>query len=166
MRTAPRFGGDWIFRLSGAEWRELASELVPMIFALPRVLSVDHPVRPFQMLHAEAFFAGRAHRDDDLRQSYALEESAILWGRILYNCLLDSGSPRIALGLLDASTWPWSEGLGLTYVGHQVVPRPLLHMSHLYIDCGAYTQAEKPEFKATVLSHDEIVAELHEALMG
>lgn len=159
-------GGLWLYLLSASEREELDNQLVPLVRALPHLIVVDHPVMPFNLLHAEAVHGGRLQSDDELRQHHVLERFSFLWGRSLHEQHKAAETPVERMNLLDRSTTPWHRGLSLTYVGHQIVPRPLLHRSHLYIDCGAYLQAPADDFKINLLEHDAVVQELMPGLVG
>lgn len=84
--------------------------------------------------------------------------NALTWGRRLIRKVRVKESREIETlsGKLLISEQPMHPGLSLTYVGHTVLKRMVLHESHLLIDRGAFNR--KPDTRLLVLDHDEVRA--------
>lgn len=76
-----------------------------------------------------------------------------MWSRRLRKQIPHSGLSNHGL-FLTVSGQAFAPGIGLTFVGHSYVERPILYHSHLFIDTGAGT---KPDGKLSVLRVRDIV---------
>jgi hypothetical protein len=139
--------------------------LLPLVEELPRVLSVRHDRFEFKVLHAQATFEGKLLTDELLQDKAIQEGSDILWARSMIEQLPFEHLQYHQLGRIRATSTPWSHGLGLTYVGHNIVEGALLHRSHLFIDCAAHLTAHDPEGTLQLFSHDKVLEELHDACL-
>jgi serine/threonine protein phosphatase 1 len=86
----------------------------------------------------------------------------LTWGRRLVrgaNGHRDSSAPQGKLAIVEPAMEP---GLSLTYVGHTILPHPVLHRSHLFMDCGGYA-TESGEGYLMLVEHKEVVSRLREA---
>ena len=92
-------------------------------------------------------------RDQSLGQGMPLKayelsraKTVLTWGRKLiahykhedsdagWRIELESGGPSLTI-----SDYPVAEGLSPTFVGHTIVKNPIMHLSHIYLDGGAFT---------------------------
>ena len=135
-------GGDWVLELSAEQTARLHSDLLPALLKLPLVIHVEDEVQPFNVLHAEAM--GRTFEDmlgdaDLARLDLRLYEVPLTWGRRLVReaCHEARSADRVVQDV-TVTRAPVHPGLSLTYVGHSILPAPVLHRSHLFMDCGAY----------------------------
>lgn len=161
--SAVRGGAQWLYHLTPQRRDELYQVLLPKVRALPKVLKVGHSRVGFKILHAQATFGTTFLNDELLENETVLECSDILWARSLVESLVDQPVQYFELGSVWASSTPWAPGLGLTYVGHNIVNNALLHRSHLFIDCGAYLTAQDPQETLRLFEHDKVVDELQNA---
>lgn len=159
VRNAHSVGAEWVYTLPLSEEEELTQTLFPLLLDMPLVLRVQHPHLHFKVIHAEAVVNDRVLGDDELERPSHVYQHPLLWGRTLTNSLQDSLAPLLKAEHFDYSGQAWAPSLGLTYVGHEIVKRPTLHKSHMYIDCGAVTRQHSGGGMA-LLSHDEIVRNL------
>lgn len=157
--AARKTGQDWVFRLSKQDRDFLKSVLLPQVEAAPMVLRVEGE-RGFWVVHADRGEFGKYGNPltllDDERLPTATDDNqleALMWSRRLLKQI-----PLADLsnhGLFQ--TVPGQEfapGIGLTFVGHSYVERPILYRSHLFIDTGAGTTSDG---KLTVLRVSDIV---------
>lgn len=149
MKVHSRLYSGWTRHLSANDREELLEKIVPRLLELPLVLKVGEGPERYYVVHA-----GRAHGKhiiDDAAIDRAHEENngavrawmeSLTWSRKLaYEALMR----RTQRGKFGA----WEEGVSLTYVGHTVIHRPLLHRSHLFLDRGGvYTGKRIPSGKA------------------
>lgn len=159
IRSAKENGAEWLYLLTKAEMQELTEELIPLITALPRLIEVADPHLPFQVLHAEASVTNLLMQDDHLQDDGLLMSESVIWGR---NLIREARSGRASIqefDILDVSDKPWAPGLSLTYVGHNLLEKPLLHQSHLFVDCGS-VKAEREGVPLYLVEHSQVVAEL------
>lgn len=152
--TAARESGqDWVYDLGEDALNHLKAVLLPLIDAAPLVLHVGGD-QGFWMVHADRGKFGSYGNPlpllDDARLPHVTGDDqleALLWSRRLLKQipkpdLTDRGLYLVAPG---AELAP---GVGLTFVGHTYVERPVLYRSHLFLDIGAGTV---PNGKLTVL---------------
>lgn len=175
--SAPDFvrnGGRWVHSLGDAERTELNGDLLPRVLALPYVITVGEGADTFHVAHAELMTG-----DPEENYGFALSESpeeysgnqiltdamlseeplsgmvnALTWGRRLIGKVKAKESREIETpaGKLLVSQQPMHPGLSLTYVGHTVLKRMVLHESHLFMDRGAFKR--KPDARLLLLNHD------------
>jgi len=136
----------WTRQLSSDDRHELLHDLVPRLLELPLVLKVGDGPERYYVVHA-----GRAHgkhliNDEAMDAAHQGDGSAVhRWMEAL------TWSRRLAYEALTKHTGrgrhgAWEEGVSLTYVGHTVIHRPLLHRSHLFLDRGGVWSG-KPDRK-------------------
>lgn len=137
-------GGYWLLQLTATQKATLQHQLIPLVAALPLVLRVNDTLEPFNVAHAEATELSKrgALTDVDLAQRDLLKLSGPLtWGRRLVKDALQVMAPDTAwiqgVRISPRSRHP---GLSLTYVGHTKLTAPILHHSHVFMDCGAIDQ--------------------------
>lgn len=159
IRVAKENGGEWLYLLSKAEMRELTEELVPLIQALPRLIEVSDPHLRYQVLHAEASVTNLLMQDEHLQDDGLLTSESVTWGRKLFKEVRSDRASIHEFDVLDVSDKPWAPGLSLTYVGHNQIDKPLLHQSHLFVDCGS-VKAERDGAAMYLLDHSQVVADL------
>lgn len=152
-------GQDWVFRLSKQDLDFLKAVLLPQIEAAPIALCVEGE-HGFWMVHADRGAFGKYGNPlallDDERLPTAKDDSqleALLWSRRLLNQvpLADLSDRGLFLAVSGQEFVP---NVGLTFVGHSYVDRPILYRSHLFIDTGAGTT---PDGQLTVLRVRDIV---------
>jgi serine/threonine protein phosphatase 1 len=179
--SAPDFirnGGVWVHLLDEAERAELNDDLLPRVLALPYVITVGEGADTFHVAHAELMTG-----DPEENYLFALSESldeypvnriltnatlseetlsamvnALTWGRRLITKVKVKQSREIetSAGKLIISQQAMHPELSLTYVGHTVLKRMMLHESHLFMDRGAFKR--KADTRLLVLDHDEVRA--------
>ena len=179
--SAPDFvrnGGGWVHLLDDTEKSELNDDLLPRVLALPYVITVGKGADTFHVAHAElmtgdpedgygfAMFESPAQLPANgiLTDAMLSEETlsdmvnALTWGRRLISKVKVKTSREIRTlgGKLLISQQPMHAGLSLTYVGHTVLKRMVLHESHLFIDRGAFNR--NANTCLLVLDHDEVRA--------
>ncbi|WP_187630978.1 metallophosphoesterase [Paraburkholderia sp. UCT31] len=139
------YSGDWLKGLHAQTLAEL-HELVPHVESLPLALAVQTSATDtFYVVHAERFRAGRFITDAEIQDEAVLGRSieALTWGRRLSGELFrEMARPEMhtaydtnGLSVVARERQP---GVSLTYVGHTIVPYPILYRSHVFIDGGAY----------------------------
>lgn len=172
-------GGGWIRELDESASLELKRDLLPLVFALPYVITVGEATSQFHVAHAE-LMAGSVNEGgiwsalanlsinrasqriltDDLLNDQILADMVepLTWGRRLVGMVNEARSTEIdtPAGKLRLSRQPMHPGLSLTYVGHTPLTQMVLHASHLFIDRGAY--ARKPDTRLLVLCHGDVRA--------
>lgn len=172
----------WDVNFTAEQRRELF-ELLEKVRRLPLVMVVDGLV-PFWVVHAQRPTSnGHPWTDARMLRAGALASRlpALTWSRrvardALWHAHLGADSRtlpehnprrpdhelmRLCQGVHLHGIDPlWEPGVGLTYTGHTIVPRPMLHRSHLMIDGGPY----KPGGRLNLLRHDRVVAALASAL--
>ena len=161
-------GGEWIFELSKAQREMLCGPILQKLLNLPVVITVQDAIHPYHVAHGELMGAGRNAKvltDKDLTEERVRElVTHITWSRRL---LREANASRLSMVqrrmIVDVegvmmSAAPQEPGLSLTYVGHNIVPRPTLHRSHVYMDRGAYTQ--DPHSELFAIEHGRFIAGL------
>lgn len=132
-------GGGWFFELSDDDHSYLKEVLREKLVRLPLVLRVNSAHGDFQVAHAElCASSGHTLTDAEVESSDLLQYRVSLqWGRSRIKQILHADkSPSLVGKCLEVH--PAIEpGLMLTYVGHSIVPHPILHRSHYYMDGGA-----------------------------
>lgn len=160
VRSAMTNGAQWLYALSVQDEQELHEQLLPMVCNMPRIISVGDALLPFKVAHAELMTEGVPLRDENLHDARVLQDAGLLWGRTLASLRRLRKVKLFALDSLQVTREPWAPALGLTYVGHEVVDRPILHQSHLYIDFNACGHARDESFAVRLVEHRAVVAEL------
>lgn len=157
--AARETGQDWVYRLSKQDLDFLKTILLQRIEAAPMVLRVEGE-QGFWVVHADRGEFGKYSDPltllDDERLPNATDDNqleALMWSRRLIKQipladLSDHGIFRTASGQ------EFAPGIGLTFVGHSYVERPILYRSHLFIDTGAGTT---PNGKLTVLRVSDVI---------
>lgn len=137
-------GGAWLARLNVTEADHLVNVLLPLVEKLPFVRHVQDEVRPFNVLHAEALnpYTGTLLTDSELKaQDLRRYEVPLTWSRDLSKeARRAAPDARLVVQGVTVTNAPLEQGLSLTYVGHSIMSRPLLHRSHVFIDCGAFRE--------------------------
>lgn len=159
-------GGDWFEELTPAQVSHFEKVLLPVLLNAPLVLRVEDDDAPFHVLHAEAMKRGNRELLTDLDlanpDSVDAAETSLNWSRRLV------GNAESALAFTTADgqagqliiAEPGLEpGLSLTYVGHSILAHPVLHRSHLFLDCGAYLENEGEGYLMLV-EHRDVVTNL------
>lgn len=152
--------------LSESQRSHLQEKMLPALAAAPVVLRVEGEYG-FWMVHADrGEFAsyGVGSRlwlleDDALQQvdeNNFNQVGALLWSRRLMREMHASGFVELEdRGLfMSVSGQEFVAGVGLTFVGHHTVQRPILYRSHLFIDTGMGTH---PDGKLTVLRVKDVL---------
>lgn len=151
--AARESGQDWVYDLGEDALNHLKAVLLPLIGAAPLVLRVvgDHG---FWLVHADRGEFGRYGNPlpllDDAQLPHVTDDDqleALLWSRRLLKQIPkpDLSDRGLYLAAPGAELEP---GVGLTFVGHSYVERPVLHRSHFFLDTGAGTV---PNGKITLL---------------
>ena len=135
-------GGGWLLNLTPAQKRTLDEVLLPKLLEAPLVIRVGVAgPAPFNLVHAElAGVDGSVLTNDRLTcERVASLRARLTWGRRLLPEALEAMSSRCwNVDEILVSAQAFEPGLSLTYVGHTMLPREMLHRSHLFIDEGAY----------------------------
>ena len=155
-------GGTWELSLTDPERKYLMETLGSVLLELPVVLHVDHPVAPYNVVHSELI--GRTHdavlRDYELGEALAKKfYTQFTWGRRMARTAVSDvreSSPVIE-GVHITSNYE-EPGLSVTYVGHSILPMPVMHRSHVYLDRGAYE--ELPTSELFFVEHGRFAAAL------
>lgn len=151
-------GGDWLLGMNPKQLEKVQEFMEPLA-NLPSVIHVQDAVLPFNVLHAEAMgvFPWEFLTDHALRQSLNPDcKERLIWGRRNIKHFRAIGEQSIfSTRALAVSGEPSVPGLGLTYVGHSIVPRPVLHRSHAYLDTGAFTSPNRN--RLTMVEHRSFV---------
>jgi serine/threonine protein phosphatase 1 len=133
-------GGAWFFSLSDEDMFYLKDVLHEKLKNLPLVLRVESDAGVFQIAHAELCTETGDTLTDVMLEFSDLEDfqSSIQWGRTRIDWAFENLDLPSAAEPGFVSLSPGvDDGLTLTYVGHTIVPCPILFRSHLYIDGGA-----------------------------
>ncbi len=151
--AARETGQDWVYRLSEEDLAYLRAALLPNIQDAPLVLRVEGE-SGFWIVHGDRGVFGRYGYTmplvDDERLPFITDDNqfeALLWSRRLLRQiprqeLTDRGAYLAVPGM------ELENGVGLTFVGHSYVPKPVLYRSHFFLDTGAGTA---PSGRLTVL---------------
>lgn len=172
-----RSGRKWVRGLEADSLAELRRELLPLVMALPYVITVGVGESQFHVVHAElmtgsidqgGFWSRLEGLPKDRTKERVLTDSSLTermlatmiepltWGRRLVCKVDEDGSRQIdtPVGMLLVSQRPMHPELSLTYVGHTPLANMILHESHLFIDRGAF--ARKPNTCLLVLCHHDV----------
>lgn len=171
-------GGRWVRDFDAESSQELNRDLVPKVRALPYVITVGDGDRKFHVAHAElmtgrlddrfqALLAGKPIDNadqhiltDDLVNDDVLDRMTepLLWGRRLITTFQSKRVSRrvTPAGKLSVSKRAYRQGLALTYVGHTIVPRMILHESHFFIDRGGFLRSA--ESCLLMVCHEDVLA--------
>jgi len=172
-----RNGGRWALDLNVSDHQELRHELASKVHALPYVITVGEGEQRFHVAHAElmasrwdarfqALLAGEALDNSDRRilidgliddDVLAHMKEPLLWGRRLIATFRSKRVSRrvTPAGKLSMSKRAYRQGLALTYVGHTIVPRMILHESHFFIDRGGFQRNANSTL--LMLCHEEVL---------
>ena len=171
-------GGDWVFQLTPEQHEILTNTIMPELLALPLVLTVEDLHCTYHVAHGELL--GRGSLADSMKDENApilkdveLSEQQvrklgthIVWSRRLVR---KANQARLSLAVRGLSVEvegvaitgaPLEPGLSLTYVGHNIVPRAVMHRSHVYLDRGAYEGSHDSEL--FILEHGRFVTGLRD----
>lgn len=149
-------GGLWFFALSDEQRFYLKDVLQEKIEALPLIMRVESEAGLFQVAHAELCDSqGRTLTDKDLededlknhRSSIQYGRSRITWALKNLRCPAEGPDGFVDLGP------KFDQGLTLTYVGHTIVPYPILFRSHFYVDGGANRAYRNKVGRLMLLEH-------------
>jgi len=125
-------GGRWLAEYARYASRDSLQSVQDRLLRLPHVIVVGEGVHRYNIVHAEL-----ADRDApkgvwlDADIDAGLPEAnprQLLWGRQLIG--------RARTTAVD----PAVPGLSPTYCGHTVLPGPVQHASHVFLDTGAFTE--------------------------
>jgi serine/threonine protein phosphatase 1 len=159
-------GGDWFERLTPEQLIHFENILLPILLKAPLVLHVDDALCPFNVIHAEAVgdnLSTMLHDSDLLDPASVSDvETTLTWGRRLVRGAkphLDRDAQQGQLVIVEPAMEP---GLSLTYVGHTILPHPVLHRSHLFMDCGGFT-SEAGQGYLMLVEHKKVVESLRQA---
>lgn len=158
--AARETGQDWVYRLNEEELAYLRAVLLQKILEAPLVLRVEGE-SGFWMVHADRGEFGSYGYPmplvDDASLPFKTDDNqleALLWSRRLlrqipHHQLTDRGAYLAVPGM------EWENGVGLTFVGHSYVQKPVLYRSHFFLDTGAGTT---PSGRLTILQANRIKA--------
>jgi serine/threonine protein phosphatase 1 len=155
-------GGDWVLHLSEADRTRLVHELAPLLMEAPVLITVDDPVSPFHVTHADLLHRSglRMLRDEDLDEDQVKAHyTHFTWSRRLKRPARNDIHP--ASPVIDGvyvGMQHREPGLSLTYVGHNIMRYPVLHRSHVFIDRGAYENLSTSEL--FMVEHRRFAAKL------
>lgn len=131
---------QWVFDLDAGQLEYLKDVLVPELAAVPMAIRVG---QDFWVIHSDRCEAGGYQNPaillDDERLPSAdsvVQRESFLWSRRLFNQIprrLDDNG-----GLLVAPGQEIALGVGLTFVGHNIIEQPIFYRSHCFIDTGVY----------------------------
>ena len=133
---------DWLYGLNEVQIQHLKEKILPKLAEAPFALHVEGP-QGFWVVHADRCEAGGYQNPavllddekfplaDDARQ-----KESFLWSRRLFNQIPIALEERE--GFLVAPGMEMEPGIGLTFVGHNIVARPTLYRSHFFVDTGVY----------------------------
>jgi serine/threonine protein phosphatase 1 len=156
-------GGIWIADLSREQEQYLEHVLLPILAKAPLVLSVEDSDCPFHVLHAEAQGRGTrgllSNADLQSEETVNFSEVSLTWGRRLVQGAAPALNRAALPGQLVLAEPAIEPGLALTYVGHTILPHPVLHRSHLFMDCGAFRAVEGQGYLMLV-EHKDVVKHL------
>lgn len=157
---------SWIYSLSERQIERMEKGLLPVLRKAPVLLRVEGE-HGFWMVHAdrgEFTSYGVGSRiwllvDEALPlvdELNARQVGAFLWSRRLLREV-----PHAELGdrgfFMATPGQEFVAGVGLTFVGHSPVERPILHRSHLFIDTG---MGSHPDGRLTVLRVRDVLEAL------
>lgn len=150
-----RNGGDWVGRLSAAGKRRLCDEWLPRLAALPYLRRINDETLPFYVVHSQRvrYFGEEMRVLDEHTAANELSPwiTVATWGRQHWSGASQAAMARLRevpeawrrhefAGEVVRSTAPVLDGVELTYCGHSIMPRAVLHHSHLHLDLGLYRQ--------------------------
>lgn len=177
-------GGEWIFSLTPEQQDLLRGPLIEKLLTLPFVLTVEDAFCPFHVAHGELLGKGKsvASLHDQLKGKGKIAApltdaelteanvrrlaTHIAWSRRLVR---EANAGRYSMACRGLSmevegialtSSPMEPGLALTYVGHNIVPRAVMHRSHVYLDRGAYENSVDSEL--FMVEHGRFARELRE----
>lgn len=133
-------GAGWLVRsFLSQPAPEYWNEAIALIERLPNLIVVGAGHSRFHVVHADLFlgetlfddktidsFEGHAERGEINQETLKGLAQKASWNRVLAN-LASRGTP------LDSI----HEGLSITFCGHNIVPEPVLAMSHYHLDTGS-----------------------------
>ena len=158
-------GGDWFENLTPEQEKHFNDVLLPILMDAPLVLRIEDDVAPYHVVHAEAMARGDRGllKDSDLANPETVNaaETSLNWSRRLVGgaeAALGNATPGLPGQLLVAHP-ALESGLSLTYVGHSIISNPVLHRSHLFLDCGAYL-SDTNEGYLMLVEHRDVVENL------
>lgn len=159
-----RKGGEWYLDLSDADKEAIEKISRDKMLAIPLRLTVQHPAGDFDIVHAQFFsLGGDKSLPDNLEYSKEAEE-AMLWKRTLILDVINNTSSEEKISIDSSASTEQKRIIcieptflkqrRLTYVGHTVVPTPILSRSHLFIDTGAYLREKGSRVNSlTMIEH-------------
>lgn len=157
-------GGNWVERLDDIGQTELHYQLLPLVAALPFVISVGEGSDRYHVVHSELmtgdpelsprfFEQQNVHKkpvSDRILTDAELDSSpedvlssmcdAMVWGRRVFKAAKPGQAQAVdsPAGRLLVSRKPRHPGLSLTYAGHTPAYQLRLHASHFFLDRGAF----------------------------
>lgn len=131
----------WLYGLEPVQVEYLKTTLLPLLAAAPVVLRVEGELG-FWMVHADRSDFYRYDKPIPLipdtqlpRGSGSLQIKTLLWSRKLFDQIPVKELEDREL-YLAVPGQEFQSGLGLTFVGHNIVQQPILYRSHLFLDTG------------------------------
>lgn len=146
MHVHSRLYSRWSRMLSRRENEELFSDLLPRLARLPLALRVgEDPRKRYYVVHASRVNGSFVLTDNRL-DAWAHTERTIV-PKELVNTVTRSRAlayeAMVSQRAGSAARQIWEPHVSLTYAGHTVVHRILLHRSHLFLDRGG-VWADRP----------------------
>ncbi len=148
----------WTYDLAPDQLEYLRYDILPALSAAPKVLRVGSD---FWMVHADRCeargYSNPAILLDDEHLPMAadsVQHESFLWSRRLFNQIPNNLEDRGEF--LVAPGQEMETGVGLTFVGHNIVEKPVLFRSHCFIDTGVYM----PKGHLTVLKVSEVLSSI------
>lgn len=164
-------GGFWINEFAGDAKTPPHPDLVDIldrVMALPAVLCVDAEI-PFNVTHGELPKGGKTQAGlltlETLRTMDRHDADEAVWARDQIKAALRGGSLRKAEAggqTVIMTGTPIDPDLNLTYVGHTVLQKPVMHKSYAYIDTGAYKRVtgKSKDCCLTIIDHEQFAPKL------
>jgi serine/threonine protein phosphatase 1 len=164
-----RNGGDWVNRLSDSETTGELEALLDIVMELPLMLIVDGSI-PFNVIHGDLLPIGFIQKDIESSKTISrVEADSSVWSRDL---IQTAGGTLTDVDLIEGrevilSDEPLLKGLNITFVGHTILKKIVVHNSHVYIDQGAYQRVNKGniEFGLTMLDANKFCRSLTSLLV-
>lgn len=127
------------------------SEMIERVRQLPNLLVVGKGVTRFHVIHSDLFLGPTMLNDDDIDElAQQIERGEI------NQQSLDALAVQISWSrtLRDLVSWglytPFQDGLSMTFCGHNIVPEPMLALSHYHLDTGCFLKGRGNQFGLTM----------------
>lgn len=146
-------GSGWIVKAflehpSAEYWGQITER----VRQLPNLLVVGKGVTRFHVVHSDLFLGPVMLNDDDIDSLAQQIESGAINQKTL-----DAMATQISWSraLTDLISWglytgPFQEGLSMTFCGHNIVPEPILVLSHYHLDTGCFMKSRDNQFGLTM----------------